>query len=213
MSLLSFVFPRLVLRTSSPHNRDIRVLFEQGHYKLLVNGSRQSGEYIKELWQHALSEFGILPSPDVKRILILGVAGGTVIHLLSRIYPHASIDAVDIDGTMIEIGKKYFGLDTVGNLRIVRADAGQFVAETAKQWDLIVIDLYIGASIPPFVADPKFLSRVRSGLSPHGQTLINYLYEFEYRKLSDLFFQKLTEIFSSARDTKIYNNRFFCVVK
>lgn len=133
MSLLSYLVPRTVLRFSTQYNSDVRVLEEQGAYKLLVRGSRQSGEYIKILWQTAFSNFGVFPSPDVKNILVLGVAGGTVIHMLHAIYPDAQIEGVDIDEKMIEVGKKYFGLNHVANLTLKRADAKQFVHQAAEE--------------------------------------------------------------------------------
>lgn len=212
MTWLSYIFPKRVFRTSTKYNRDIRVLEENGKYKLLVNGSRQSGEYIRELWQRTLSVFGIIPSPDVKTILVLGVAGGTVIHLLHAIYPDAVITGVDIDKTMIEIGKKYFGLDAVKSLTLVTDDAGSFIKQK-KHWDMIVIDVFVGASIPPFVGEDEFLSDVKNVLTPKGIILINYLYELEYKQLSELFAAKLQKRFSDVRDYKVYFNRFFFVVK
>lgn len=210
MSWSSFIFPRFILKTTSAFNRDIRVVEEGGKNKLLVNGSRQSGEYIKLLWGHAFSQFNIYPSPDIKRILVLGVAGGTVIHLLRTIYPDADIEGVDIDEEMIRIGRKYFDL---GEFRITNADANAYVASARKRWHVIIIDLYIGASIPSFVADPIFLRNVHRSLLPGGKAIINYLYEYEYKTLSDLLLVKLKETFSEVKDTKIYNNRFFYVVK
>lgn len=212
MSWLSYVFPRTVLRFSSDYNHDIRVVEEHGVYKLLVYGSRQSGEYIKKLWQTAFSDFGIIPSPDVKNILVLGVAGGTVIHMLHAMYPDAIITGVDIDEKMIAVGKKYFGLDAILNLVLKQDDAKKFInraTDEKKKWDLIIIDVFIGASIPPFVGEHAFLFTVKQILSSHGIVVINYLREYEYEKLSDFLFIKLRRVFSEVRDTKIYFNRFF----
>lgn len=210
MSWRSYIFPRILERFNTPYNKDVRVIEEHGKYKLLVHGSRQSGEYIKTLWQEALSSFGIIPSPDIKRILVLGVAGGTVIHMLHTIYPKAQIMGVDIDERMIAVGKKYFGL---GGVNIVVDDARRFVKRSHKKWDLIVVDLFIGASIPPFVGEEEFLVQLKHMLVPGGKVLINYLYELEYIRLSDLFLVKLRKLFRKASDFRIYFNRFFFVVK
>ena len=213
MSWISYLFPQIVARYSTPYNKDIRVLEEQGKYKLLVNGSRQSGEYIRSMWQRAFTEFGIIPSPEVSSILVLGVAGGTVIELLRAIYPDAKITGVDIDKTMIELGKKYYGLAKLSSCEFVLADAKSFISRTDKKWDLIVVDVFIGASIPPFVAEEQFLKKLRNIVNTNGKILFNYLYEFEYKRLSDRLASGLRKHFSVVRDMKIYYNRFFFVVK
>lgn len=74
---------------------------------------------------------------------------------------------------------------------------------------MVVVDLYVGAAIPPFVGEDDFLIDIKKILSPRGVLFINYLREFEYEKLSDLLFIKLQKIFSTVRDTKINFNRFF----
>jgi len=214
MSLLSYLFPRVIARYSTNYNRDIRVLEEKGKYKLLVNGSRQSGEYILKLWQQALCRFGIIPSPDVRSILVLGVGGGTVIHLLHALYPDAVITGVDMDEKMVSIGKKYFGLSKVSGLTLTVADAKEFLLMAVakkKQWDMVVVDLFIGAAIPAFVGEERFIRDLKRIMAPKGMVLINYLHEREYRALAALLLCKLKKIFRSVRDCEVYNNRFFMV--
>jgi len=209
--IISYFFPTIIFRASTRYNRDVRVVEEKGTNKLLVNGSRQSGEYIKELWEHAFRSFG-LPS-NIQNILVLGVAGGTVIHLLHAMYPDAKITGVDIDKTMIDIGKKYFGLGSVPGLSLVTDDAKNYIQNNRKQWDMIVIDLFVGASIPPFVGEETFLLQMKKYLSSKGNILINYLYELEYKRLSEIFMLKLQKLFTEVHDYTIYYNRFFYVVK
>src|SRR3989344_2102034 len=111
MTWFSYIFPQTILRTSSKYNDDIRVNEERGKLKLLVNGSRESGEYIEKLWKEAFAAFGFGGLGSVTpSILVLGVAGGTVIHLLRRMFPAAAITGVDIDDVMLDIGRTYFGL-------------------------------------------------------------------------------------------------------
>lgn len=214
MNLLSYLYPRVIARYSTPVNRDIRVLEEKGKYKLLVDGSRQSGEYVLKLWQEALCAFGIIPSPEVSSILVLGVGGGTVIHLLHALYPEAKITGVDVDARMIDIGKKYFGLGKVGGLTLTVADAKEFLLGAAakkKQWDMVVVDLFVGAAIPAFVGEESFIRNLKRIMASKGILLINYLHEREYISLAALLLCTLEKIFRSVRDCEVYNNRFFMV--
>lgn len=208
MSLLSYLFPRTVARFSTKYNKDIRINEEKGKFKLLVNGSRQSGAYIETLWKKAFDAFEL---PDcVMSILVLGVAGGTVIQMLYRHYPDADITGVDIDQTMIDIGKQYFSLDKIGNLSFVCQDAEKFVADK-KKFDLIIVDLYIGTHIPELVRKISFLKNLKASLTKNGVVVVNYLREFEYGKKSETLRQALIKLFAKVQEKDLYGNRFFLV--
>lgn len=212
MSWQSFIFPRTKLITSSKYNPLIRVNEEYGQYKLLVNGSRQSGMYIQKLWREALKNLAITPDLPIHSILVLGVAGGTVIHELHELYPQARITGVDIDEVMLQIGKKYFRLDKIPRLSLKNANAEEFISKAVyvkEKYDLIVIDLFIGRNIPDFVAQKEFLQKIKTLISPSGTLLINYLRELAYAEKSEELLFTLKSLFSVVRDTKIARNRFF----
>lgn len=212
MSWSSYLYPRTILHASSIYNDDIRVVEEYGKNKLLVNGSHQSSGYIEHIWTVALNDFELSRKDNVKRIFVLGVAGGTVITLLSKMFPDACATGIDIDAEMIRIGKKYFGLDNIPNIIFIETDAREYVknVDKNKKFDIIVVDLFIGRHIPSFVLSDTFLRRCKFILSPTGALIINYLREQEYRDLSDTLSDKLIKIFHTVRERKIYRNRIFC---
>ncbi len=217
MNWISYIFPQTIVKLTSHFNKEIRINEEYGKHKLLVNGSNQSGEYIGMLWEKAFKKFGLLQSHfqgDPLQILILGVGGGSVIKILRSYFPSTHITAVDIDPTMIEISQTYFGLDKVSGLSLVCADAQKYVVKARKSritYDLILVDIFIGAYIPDFVSDDKFLHLLKSLLSQNGRIVINYLREFEYGKKSDDLLGKLVKIFPVVAEISLYNNRFFRV--
>lgn len=216
MSWLSYLYPQTILRTSSIFNHDIRVNEEHGRYKLLVNGSRQSGSYIEMLWKRAFRAFEMAPNPAVKKILVLGVGGGTVIHMLHTWYPNASIVGVDIDQKILDIGKTYFGLSSMSHLQLDCMDANIAVFDFAKkvhQYDLVIIDIFSGRYIPEFVSSKAFLKKIVTLLSPNGIVLINFLRELEYKEKSDQLDRALKALFCYVRDYPIVRNRFFYMVK
>lgn len=215
MSLLSYFVPQDLLRTSSSYNHDIRVQSFMGKRLLMVNGSLQSGAYVEGLWRKSMAAFGITPSMGVKSILALGVGGGTVIHLLHDLFPKAETTGVDIDSIIIGIGKKYFGLRGMKGLVLKAADAQEFVKKEARAkraYDAVVIDLFVGRHIPPFVTTDAFMRNVKSLLAADGFVLINYLREREYGTRSDAFARSLAKLFV-VREFSIFRNRFFCLKK
>lgn len=207
MRWLSYIFPQRIAEFSSPYNKEIRINEERGKLKLLVNGSRQSGEYVEMLWKEACKAFGLPQRPF--RILVLGVGGGTVIWLLRSYYPEADIVGVDIDQTMIDIGKRYFGLDTVEKLTFICDDAEMFVAKERSKFDLVIVDLFIGTQVPKLVRKESFLKTLKRILTKNGVVIINYLREFDYLKKSEQLKRTLSKIFPYVAETSIYNNRFF----
>lgn len=207
MNWITYFFPHTVLRTSSLYNRDIRVVQESGEYKLLVNGSTETGLYIKNLLKFALEKLDISKEKQIRSVLVLGVAGGTIIHMLHALYPNAEITGVDIDDVMISLGKKYFGLTTISKLTLIRQDAKEFVKyQKGAPYNCVVIDLFIGREIPDFIRSKEFIHNVATLLSPKGFVFINYLKELEYPNM-------LQTEFKSVQYVDKEYNRFFLAKK
>lgn len=144
------------------------------------------------------------------QILVLGVGGGTVIHLIRSYYPKASIIGVEIDQTMIDIGRTYFNLGTMKELQIICDDAQSYVPKAKKSsYDLVIVDLFSGRVIPDFEDSREFLMNIKQLLRPNGILMMNYLRELEYREKSEKLYRALQTIFSLVNDYPIALNRFF----
>jgi spermidine synthase len=211
MSWRSYLFPQTILITSSLYNRHIRVNEEWGKMKLLVNGSPQSGSYIANLWNHAFDHFSIqIQKPE--NALVLGIGGATVVSLLSDYFPQIVQTCIDIDKVIIDIAKKYFSVSSIPNISVIHADAKPYVKQLIarkKTYDCIIIDLFIGSSIPPFVGKKQFILSIYKLLSPKGFLCINYLCEMEYQAKSDYLYTILQSVFAKTTEYKIARNLFF----
>ncbi len=208
--------PRTVVRFSSAYNQDIHVVEVSEQYNLYVDGSSQSGMYIRRLWTTALTSFHLKRMKSPQNILICGVAGGTVIHLLHALYPEANMVGVDIDNEMIEVGRKYFGLSNISTLTLVKREARDYIGsfiQRKKTFDMIVIDLFIGRHVPDFLLKQTFWESVKKILRKDGILLLNYLREDTYLRKSDTVQGVLAKLFATVRDKTIYRNRFFFAIK
>jgi spermidine synthase len=113
----------------------------------------------------------ILP---MEHVLVLGVAGGSVIKtLVEEIKYKGKITGVEIDPEIIKIANAYFKLNEVKNLKIVIDDAFEFVLKTPKKYDLIIIDIFQDTTMPNFLFEPFFTNRVCLLLKSHGFILFN----------------------------------------
>jgi len=57
-----------------------------------------------------------------KRVLIVGLGGGTIPSLLRKHYPKMTIDVVDIDPDVVAVAKKYFGFHEDDAMHVRVAD-------------------------------------------------------------------------------------------
>ena len=107
-------------------------------------------------------------------ILVLGVAGGSVIKtLVNEIYFKGQITGVEIDKEIIEVANSYFQLDQIPNLEIKIQDALDFVLRCKDQYNLIIIDVFEDLQMPSFLFEPYFRDKTLSLLKDNGYLLFN----------------------------------------
>ena len=108
-----------------------------------------------------------------RRIAMLGNAAGTVARAYGDLFPATWVDAVEIDGELFDVGRRWFGLD---NPRM------EEFAEDARPWlermdersyDAIMVDAYRQPYIPFYLATEEFFELVRDRLAPGGVVIVN----------------------------------------
>ena len=110
----------------------------------------------------------------MKEILILGVAGGSVVKtLVNEIKFEGRITGVEIDKNIIEIANQYFKLNEIPNFEIVIEDAFEFILKNQKCYDLIVIDIFQDTVMPNFLFEDYFTKKVIQSLDCKGFVLFN----------------------------------------
>jgi spermidine synthase len=105
-------------------------------------------------------------------IAILGDAAGTVARAYGHYFPHTRVDAVEIDGELTSIGKRYFGLRG-RDLHLYTADARPWLEMSHARYDAIFLDAYRQPYIPFYLVTREFFSLIRSHLLPGGMVIVN----------------------------------------
>jgi len=108
-----------------------------------------------------------------KRMLIVGLGGGTIPGLLHKHYPAATIDVVDIDPVVVEAAKKFFGFREDATLHAHVDDGRRFIENCRKPYDVIFLDAFSAEEIPYSLATQQFLKAVRRALAPGGVVVAN----------------------------------------
>jgi spermidine synthase len=103
-----------------------------------------------------------------RRVLVIGLGGGTLPMFLRQHYPSLTIDVVDIDPDVVEVARKFFGFREDDRLRAHVADGRKFIETCEEPYDLILLDAYGSDSIPYHLATREFLVATRKALAPGG---------------------------------------------
>ena len=119
-------------------------------------------------WDAHLAVAPLLGRP-LRRVAILGNAGGTTARALGVFYPQSRVDGVELDPAVSEVGRRYFGLDDNPRLRVITADARPFLRGTDERYDLILVDAYRPPYVPFYLATREFFQLARSRLAPGGR--------------------------------------------
>jgi spermidine synthase len=109
-----------------------------------------------------------------RRVAILGNAGGTTARAYGVLFPRTRVDAVEIDGELSDIGRKYFGMTPRPTLHVHAADARPWLRrQDGTRFDQISIDAYRQPYIPFYLTTREFFQEVRDRLAPGGVVVIN----------------------------------------
>jgi predicted membrane-bound spermidine synthase len=116
-----------------------------------------------------------VPSTSVappSRIAILGDAAGTVARAYGHFFPRTRVDAVELDGKLTQIGKRYFHLSGP-RLHLYTADARPWLQASHARYGAIFLDAYRQPYIPFYLVTRQFFESARAHLNPDGTFIVN----------------------------------------
>jgi spermidine synthase len=107
-----------------------------------------------------------------RRIAILGDAAGTIARAYGHYFPHTRVDAVELDGELTTIGRRYFHLSGP-DLHSYTADARPWLRASRAHYDSIFLDAYRQPYIPFYLLTHEFFTNARTHLNPAGTFIVN----------------------------------------
>ncbi|OGU07011.1 MAG: hypothetical protein A2075_13215 [Geobacteraceae bacterium GWC2_58_44] len=114
--------------------------------------------------------------PNPRRILMIGLGGGTLASAVARILPEAEIDVVEIDPAIVRVAKEYFNFQPSPKVRVTVKDGRVFVKRAAsnkEKYDLILLDAFGEVYIPTHMMTRQFLVEVKQILAADGVLAAN----------------------------------------
>jgi hypothetical protein len=167
---------RTVFETRSALSGRIRVLDDARDRRLIVAGDTLStypldGDWSRverEYWWKALEGVSVPPRPTV---LMIGLGGGTQIHLLRRISTPRRITVIERDTAIIEVAREWFDLERIPRLEFICADARAALpglSRLQRRFDFIMEDAAYGLEVEGAV----YLARALAALVGRRGTLV-----------------------------------------
>lgn len=134
-------------------------------------------DYDKLVFPYAkmvLSSLMVQDNP--KRILILGLGGGTLVHTYQLLFPQAEIIIVEIDEAVIKVAREFFDFTETALIKAEAVDGRVYVKRAGlrgEKFDLVILDAFNGEYIPEHLMSQEFLEEVKLLLPEHGMVIAN----------------------------------------
>jgi predicted membrane-bound spermidine synthase len=116
---------------------------------------------------------GSIYPPELRRVLMIGLGGGSISSYLGRFMPHVEIDTVEVDPGVITAAKKYFGMKETVRVRYHEGDGRVFLNRNKQTYDLILVDAFHGGYVPFHLLTREFYALVKQRLAPGGAAAFN----------------------------------------
>jgi spermidine synthase len=171
---LSYFVPIKVYQKPSKVSKNLEISWNNGQLVLDSLHTNFSYGSLQKVLRHGLDSIGFDRIKSFNNVLVLGVAGGSVIKtLVYEIKFEGDIVGVEVDPETIQLANDYFALSAVPNLTVYIEDAKAFIAKKNKPFDLVIIDIFEDNLMPDFLFEPDFISDVFQSLSQRGVVLFN----------------------------------------
>ncbi len=172
--LLSYLYPITLFKAQSNISKSLEVNLSGGELVLDSKNANYSYGSLQRVLRIGLKRIGFSKILKMDNILVLGVAGGSVIKTLTdEIGFKSKITGVEIDKDIITIANRFFKLDQIQNLQLVIDDAFEFVLKSREKYDLIIIDIFQDTKMPNFLYEDFFKDRILFLLKEKGFVLFN----------------------------------------
>ena len=115
----------------------------------------------------------LLYRPSPKRVTILGLGAGSLVHALHAYDPATDIDVVELREKVVEVAREWFALASFSGLTLSIDDAAGYISHQHALSDLIFADIYNDEGMIESQLSSSFLAGCYKNLSDDGILVLN----------------------------------------
>ncbi len=169
-----------VLHAKDTQYHRLAVVEDSTSRYLRFDSSFQSGMYRGQPFRTRFEytdylQLALAYNPDAKRILFVGLGGGSAPKRMWRDFPALRLDVVELDSEVVDVAYRFFELPRDERLEVDVGDGRRFLSANEGPWDAIVIDAFYSDSIPFHLATREFLELAQARLAPGGVIATNVI--------------------------------------
>jgi spermidine synthase len=127
-----------------------------------------------------------------KRILLLGLGGGSLAKFCYRRLPEAAVTAIEVNSDVMALREEFQIPPDDDRFRVVHGNASEYVARTAICKDVVLADGYDRSGLAPELDTVEFYQSAHRCLSPEGILVINLCGDLRGR---EAHLRKLRQVF------------------
>jgi spermidine synthase len=131
------------------------------------------------LFTYALHDLAVAYTPRIERVLCIGLGVGIVPAEFAR--EGVAVDVVEINPAVAPVATHLFDCDLT-RFHVTIADGRYYLNQCTNQYDVVVIDAFLGDSSPSHLMSRQAFQAVRRILRPQGVLVMNVFGEFEEGK-------------------------------
>jgi len=121
----------------------------------------------------------LLFQPRPKRIVLIGLGGGSLIKFCYYRLPGTQLTAVELDPEVIAFRDTFMLPPDDDRLQILQADGAEYLETTEKGIDVLLVDAFDKTGFAPSLANRDFFENAYAKLSGNGVLVINLAGEKE----------------------------------
>lgn len=126
----------------------------------------------------------VLFVPDPRHIVMVGLGGGSLAKFCYRHFPRARITVIELRADVIALREQFCLPPDDARLTVVHADATAWMAHQCNSADVLLVDGFDSAGLPPALGSARFYSDCRRALRDGGVLVANiFSYDPQYQPM------------------------------